>query len=72
MWVDAITPARVPALEEVEADVKAAWLEERHAEMREKTYAAMRGHYDVVVPKDLAVTDLPAVDLSPLAGVAPQ
>jgi hypothetical protein len=72
VWLDAITPARVPALDEVEAEVKAAWLEEQRAELREKTYAAMRARYDVVVPKDLAVTDLPPAGLSPLAGIAPQ
>jgi hypothetical protein len=72
VWVDAITPARVPVLEEVEADVKAAWLEERRAELRAQAYAAMRARYEVVMPKDLAVTDLPTAGPSPLAGIAPQ
>jgi parvulin-like peptidyl-prolyl isomerase len=72
VWVDSIIAARVPALEEVEPDVKAAWLEDQRTEMREKTYAAMRVRYEVVLPKDLAVPDLPTADLSPLAGIAPQ
>jgi hypothetical protein len=72
VWVDSIMPARVPALDEVEPEVKAAWLEEQRAELREKAYAAMRARWDVVVPADLAVTDLLRGALSPLAGIAPQ
>ena len=67
VWVDSLTPARVPVFEEVEADVKTAWIEEQRDQIREKAFEAMRGSYEVVLPKDLPVIDLP-----PLAGVAPQ
>jgi peptidyl-prolyl cis-trans isomerase C len=75
VWVDALTPARVPAFEEVEPDVKTAWLEDQRAAMREKTFAAMRARYTVVLPKDLSVTDLttlPSAEVPPVAGLAPE
>ena len=53
VWVDAMTPARVPAFEEVEPDVKTGWIEDQRAEIREKAFAAMRARYEVVLPKDL-------------------
>ena len=75
VWVDAMTPARAPALQEVEPDVRTGWIEDRRAEVREKAFDAMRTRYEVVVPKDLSVADLatlPAVGVPPLAAVAPQ
>jgi hypothetical protein len=73
VWVDAMPPARVPAFEEVEADVRTRWIEDQRAEIRERAFAAMRARYEVVLPKDLSVTDLatlPSADISPLAGTA--
>jgi peptidyl-prolyl cis-trans isomerase C len=67
VWVDSITPARVPAFEEVEPEVETAWIEEQRAEIREKAFAAMRARYQVVVPKDL-----PSIEMPPVAGIAPQ
>src|SRR5262245_58713396 len=73
VWIDTFVPARVPLLEEVGAEVKAAWMEEQRAELREKTYEAMRTRYEVLVPTDLTAADLPsAVPGSPLAGIAPE
>ena len=47
VWVDALTPARAPAFEEVEPDVKTAWIEEQRAEIRERAFdgdaGALRG-----------------------------
>lgn len=59
--VDTLTPARVPALDEIEADVRAAWTEERYDEIRRRAEADMRARYTVVVP-DLDPAAL--VDLS--------
>jgi peptidyl-prolyl cis-trans isomerase C len=73
--VDVLTPARAPAFEEVEPDVATAWLEDQRAEMREKTFEAMRARYTVVLPKDLSVTDLaslPSAEVPPVAGLAPE
>ena len=75
VWVDAMTPARVPAFEEVEGDVKTAWLEDRRTDMREKTYEAMRARYEVVLPKDVSITDLASLrsaEVPPVPGIAPE
>ena len=75
VWVDALTPARAPAFEEVEPDVRTGWIEDRRAEIRQKAFEAMRAHYEVVLPKDLSVADLatlPPVEVPPVAAIAPQ
>ncbi len=58
VWVDSITPARVPDLEDVEADVRREWIEGQRAEIRERAYQAMRARYQVVLPEDLGAADL--------------
>lgn len=67
VWVDSLTAARQPPFEEVEADVRTAWIEEQRAEIREKAFAAMRARYEVVLPPQMPSINLPAV-----ADVAPQ
>ena len=52
VWVDSITPGRVPALEEVEPDVKAEWVAEQRADAKRKAFEAMRARYEVVLPAD--------------------
>lgn len=66
--IDALTPARVPALDEIEADVRAAWTEERYAEIRQRAEDEMRARYTIVLPA-LAPADL--VDLAPPVADAP-
>jgi peptidyl-prolyl cis-trans isomerase C len=50
VWIESITPGRIPAFEEVEPDVKTAWLAAQKAEAWRKAYAEMRARYDVIVP----------------------
>ena len=50
MFVDTLIPGRVPALEEVEADVKSAWLAEQKAQAWQKAYQDMRAKYTVMLP----------------------
>jgi hypothetical protein len=50
VFVSALTPGRVPALEEVEADVKTAWRADQQAEAWRKAYEAMRAKYELVLP----------------------
>jgi len=50
IWVDSLTPGRVPALEEIEADAKAEWMAEQRAEAKRKAFEAMRDRYEVVLP----------------------
>ena len=59
--VETLVPARVPALDEIEADVRAAWTEERYDAIRARAEADMRARYTIVVP-DLDPAAL--VDLS--------
>jgi peptidyl-prolyl cis-trans isomerase C len=50
VFVDAIKPGRVPAFEEVERDVKSAWLDQKQREIKRTALEAMRARYTVVVP----------------------
>jgi peptidyl-prolyl cis-trans isomerase C len=50
VFVDAIEPGRVPTFEEVEADVKSAWLNQKQREIKRIAFEAMRARYTVVVP----------------------
>jgi parvulin-like peptidyl-prolyl isomerase len=61
--VDRLEPARVPALDEIEADVRAAWTGERYSEIRQRAADEMRARYTVVIP---------TVDPAELRIVAPQ
>ena len=50
VFVDTVIPGRVPAFEEVEPDVKTAWLAEHKAKAWEKAYSDMRAKYTVLLP----------------------
>lgn len=50
VFVESLTPQRTPDYEEIEADVKSAWLEDRRNEVRARMYEAMRARYEVVLP----------------------
>jgi hypothetical protein len=51
VWVDSVTPGRVPAFEEVEADVKVAWIAAARGEAKRKAFEAVRARYEVVLPR---------------------
>ncbi len=50
VFVDTVIPGRVPVFEEVEPDVKTAWLGEQKARAWQKTYEEMRAKYTVLLP----------------------
>lgn len=50
VYVDTVIPSRVPEFEEVESDVKTAWLAEQKAKAWEKAYKDMRAKYTVFLP----------------------
>ena len=50
VFVDTLIPGRVPAFEEIEPDVKTAWLGEQKALAWEKAYKDMRARYVVLLP----------------------
>lgn len=62
VYVDSLQPARVPALAEIEADVRAAWTDARYKAIRQRAQDDMRARYTVVIPT-LAPSDL--ADLAP-------
>ena len=50
VYVDTLIPESAAAFEEVEPDVKTAWLASRKAEAWDKAYTEMRGKYELVLP----------------------
>jgi len=50
VFVDTVIPGRVPAFEEIEPDVKTAWLAEQKAQAWQKAYKEMRAKYTVLLP----------------------
>jgi len=50
VFVEAVTPGRIPAFEEIEAEVKTAWLGAEKSEAWQKAYEEMRAKYTVLLP----------------------
>ena len=50
VFVDTIEPGRVPAFEEIESDVKSAWLDEKQREIKSIALQAIRARYTIIVP----------------------
>ena len=50
VFVDTVIPGRIPAFEEIELEVKTAWLGEQKATAWQKAYAEMRAKYTVMLP----------------------
>jgi hypothetical protein len=65
VWIDAMEAARIPAFEEVEADVRSAWHDARYQEIKRSALEEMRSRYTVVV------VPLDSVDLSDLRSPDP-
>ena len=51
VFIEALTPGRVPEFAEVAAAVKAEGVASQRAELKEREYAALRAKYEVVLPK---------------------
>ena len=60
VYVDTVIPGRIPAFEEIEPDVKTAWLAEQKARAWDKAYRDMRGKYTVLLPAPPAEDSPPA------------
>ena len=50
VYVYTVIPGRIPAFEEMESDVKTAWLVEQKRTAWQKAYAEMRAKYTVLLP----------------------
>jgi parvulin-like peptidyl-prolyl isomerase len=63
VFVGTVIPGRIPAFEEMEPDVKTAWLGEQKRQAWQKAYQEMRGKYAVLLPgpsdKDAAQAPAP-------------
>jgi peptidyl-prolyl cis-trans isomerase C len=63
VYVDTLIPGRIPAFEEMEPDVKTAWLAEQKQQAWQKAFAEMRAKYTVLLPapsdKEAAQTPVP-------------
>jgi peptidyl-prolyl cis-trans isomerase C len=51
VWIESISPGRLPNFEEVEPDVKTAWLADRKTQQWEQAYEKMRTRYQVLLPE---------------------
>jgi peptidyl-prolyl cis-trans isomerase C len=50
IWIDSFAPGRIPTFEEVEPDVKTAWLADQREQAWRKAYQTMRAKYVVLLP----------------------
>jgi hypothetical protein len=50
VFIDSMTPPRVPDFEEIEPEARTAWIEEQRQLTRNKLYQSMRARYEVVLP----------------------
>jgi len=50
VFAESLTPQRIPEFEDIEAEVKSAWVEDRRIEVRARLYEAMLARYEVVLP----------------------
>jgi peptidyl-prolyl cis-trans isomerase C len=50
VFVDAMTPQRVPDFDEIAAEIRAAWIEDKREQTRARLYETMRARYEVVLP----------------------
>ena len=50
VFVDTVIPGRIPAFEEMEPEVKTAWLAEQKQQAWQKAYTEMRAKYAVLLP----------------------
>ncbi|WP_291994047.1 peptidylprolyl isomerase [Candidatus Accumulibacter sp. ACC003] len=64
LFIDSLTPGRLPILEEIEADVRAEWINAQRADAKRQSFAAMRARYEVVLPP-------PDAAVAPAAATAP-
>jgi hypothetical protein len=50
VFVDSVIPGRIPAFEEMEEDVKGAWLSDQKRDAWQRAYEQMRAKYAVLLP----------------------
>jgi peptidyl-prolyl cis-trans isomerase C len=58
IFIDSVTPARVPEFEEVETDVRTQWVSAQRDQTKQRMYEQMKSHYEIVLPKTPAAPKL--------------
>ncbi len=71
VFVDTVIPGRVPAFEEIESDVRTAWLGEQKALAWQKAYKEMRAKYTVLLSAPPGATSAQVSAFSPGKGTRP-
>lgn len=71
LFVTTVMPGRIPAFEEIEPDVKTAWLGEQKQQAWEKAYAEMRTKYSVLLPAPPSEEDARASGPAPKPPASP-
>ena len=57
VWVESITPTRVPEFEEVDLkEIKSQWVSAQRLETKSELFIAMRERYEIVLPKPFSKT----------------
>ncbi len=54
VFVESLTPGRIPDFDAVEAEVRASWQKQQRSEFKQAAYESMRAKYTVVLPPDAA------------------
>ena len=60
VFVLSVTPGRVPSYDEIEPQIKAAWLDEQRAAARQRAFEAMKAHYEIRLPESPRIATAPA------------
>ena len=62
VWVESITPRRVPEFEEVDLkEIKSQWVSTQRLKTKSELFTAMRERYEIVLPKPFSKTVIPSV-----------
>jgi peptidyl-prolyl cis-trans isomerase C len=56
IWIESMSPGRVPAFEEIPEAVRAEWMAEQRVDTKKRAYEAMRKRYHVTVASAPALT----------------
>ena len=76
VFVDSVVPGRIPAFEEIEDDVRTAWLADQKQEAWQKAYEDMRAKYTILLPtpaeRQSASAPMKPTEIPALSGEGPQ
>ena len=59
VFVTSVNPGRVPSYDEVEPQIKAAWLDEQRGAARQRAFEAMKAHYEIRLPEAPRIATAP-------------